>query len=307
MRKISAALLVWLIAATGPYWMSARMARTAAAGTVDRIVAVVNDEAITQGELAIWLRMERGMGEEEPTTQQWDIALRNAIDNRLLSQEAKANRVEIKESDVEAELKRIRERLKFDLRVQRRLVRDRLLRTKMLSRAVGMEVQVTPGEIQEYYRRHAAELRVGAQVRLSVIFISRDAHVEPGALEARLKTVLAELKKKSFAEVAKAYSEGARTKAGGDLGWKEPGVLAPFLETVAFRLKKGETGEPIRSADGYYLLQVTDRKSGTPMARRQAQRKIRNLLGSKRYQEKVTDYLLSLRRKALIWIPKGEM
>ncbi|MDX1592683.1 MAG: SurA N-terminal domain-containing protein [Gammaproteobacteria bacterium] len=69
-----------------------------------------------------------------------------------------------------------------------------------------------------------------------------------------------------FAELARAESEDPGSAAeGGDLGYFGRGMMDPAFESAAFALEVDEISEPIRSAFGYHLIQVTDvRGQGAP-------------------------------------------
>ncbi len=69
-----------------------------------------------------------------------------------------------------------------------------------------------------------------------------------------------------FAEVAKTYSQDAKTKdAGGDLGFWYKGELStqisPAFEESAFSLELNKVSVPVQSAYGFHLIQITE-KSG---------------------------------------------
>ena len=65
-----------------------------------------------------------------------------------------------------------------------------------------------------------------------------------------------------FARLARLYSvDYASGKAGGDLGWHEPGMMVREYELVTDQLPLGELSEPFRSQFGWHLAEVTDRRS----------------------------------------------
>ncbi len=66
---------------------------------------------------------------------------------------------------------------------------------------------------------------------------------------------------KSFAEVARASSDDASTKAdGGDLGWAERGAFVPEFTQAAFNLKVGEVSEPVKTPFGWHLILVEEKQ-----------------------------------------------
>ena len=62
-----------------------------------------------------------------------------------------------------------------------------------------------------------------------------------------------------FAQVAREVSEDTATAPkGGELGVISRGEMVPPFEQVAFELKAGEIGGPVRSVFGYHVVKVLD-------------------------------------------------
>ena len=73
------------------------------------------------------------------------------------------------------------------------------------------------------------------------------------------------VKGKSFEELAKQYSEDTGSKEkGGDLGFFGPGKMVKEFEEAAYKLKKDEVSEPVKSQFGYHIIKVTDIKEQKP-------------------------------------------
>eukprot|EP00033_Pygsuia_biforma_P006384 GCRY01007133.1.p2 GENE.GCRY01007133.1~~GCRY01007133.1.p2 ORF type:complete len:132 (+),score=35.67 GCRY01007133.1:36-398(+) len=67
------------------------------------------------------------------------------------------------------------------------------------------------------------------------------------------------LKEKPFAEVAKEYSID-KARSGGDLGWQlRTGVVAEFA-AVAFTVPLNTPSAPFKTAHGWHIVLVEDRK-----------------------------------------------
>ncbi|ENQ3077278.1 peptidylprolyl isomerase PrsA [Bacillus cereus] len=89
--------------------------------------------------------------------------------------------------------------------------------------------------------------------------------------EATAKKVKDELAQgKSFEDLAKQYSEDPGSKEkGGDLGYFGPGKMVKEFEDAAYKLKKDEVSEPIKSQFGYHIIKVTDIKELKPLDKEQ--------------------------------------
>ena len=79
-------------------------------------------------------------------------------------------------------------------------------------------------------------------------------------LEQEAKRIAARAKSgEDFAQLAETYSKDPGSASrGGDLGIIRPGAMAPSFETVVFDLKEGQISDPVRTAYGWHIIQVTN-------------------------------------------------
>ena len=127
----------------------------------------------------------------------------------------------------------------------------------------GMKIDET--EVADYYQSHKAEFHVPEQRRASHILIKVDPSATPKEekkAKKRAEEILAQIKKgKSFAEMAKAYSEDEATKEkGGDLGYFPRGTMVKPFDDAVFSMKKGEVKGPVRTRFGWHIIQLADVK-----------------------------------------------
>jgi peptidyl-prolyl cis-trans isomerase SurA len=94
--------------------------------------------------------------------------------------------------------------------------------------------------------------------------------------------------KADFAELARVHSDDGTSSRGGELDWIYPGDTVPDFERVYQDLKVGEVSQPVRTAFGYHLIQVLERRSGELSAERrrlQARAALRERKSEEAYQE----------------------
>ncbi len=113
-----------------------------------------------------------------------------------------------------------------------------------LAQDKAIEKTITDKELKENYK---------PEIKASHILVKD---------EATAKKVKEELGQgKSFEELAKQYSEDTGSKEkGGDLGFFGPGKMVKEFEDAAYKLKKDEVSEPVKSQFGYHIIKVTDIK-----------------------------------------------
>ena len=86
------------------------------------------------------------------------------------------------------------------------------------------------------------------------------AHILVGK-EKKAEKVLGFLKEgKSFAEMARKYSDCPSRKNGGDLGWFGKGQMVSEFEKAAFEAEKGSVVGPVKTQFGYHVIKIIDKK-----------------------------------------------
>ena len=79
--------------------------------------------------------------------------------------------------------------------------------------------------------------------------------------EDQAKAVLADLKKGTdFAELAKQKSKDPAAADGGDLGYFTKDQMVPEFADAAFKLDKGKISDPVKTAFGWHIIKVEDKR-----------------------------------------------
>ena len=131
-------------------------------------------------------------------------------------------------------------------------------------------VTITPAEVEAYFRAHRDEFKRGRTAFVSGIELPRTitAADSAAALE-RARTLRQEIAGGApFAEVAARESaDDVSGPRGGDLGqWKRGDFDARF-DSVAFRIPLNTLSEPVLTAFGYHLIEITRRVADTASGR----------------------------------------
>lgn len=291
---------------------------------VDRVVAVVNEEAVLMSELqealVLYLRETR---EAMPATgldreRLLQKVLARMVDHRLQIQEARRDKVEVTDDEVgtvmEDFVKRNggdRPRIEEQLRAQgltwelvRRDMRESLLAQKVRARRIGRRSTVTEAEVDGYLAENRAKFETDLKYHPRHIAVLAQPPSSTAAWErakAEIDGIVARLRDGAdFAELARLSSRDGSASAGGDLGWLARGELAPLFEEPILRVGKGEVTAPIKSDNGYHLFRLEDREVLTAEMLGQLRQQVRDILLQKKGQERLEEWLQGLRQRALI-------
>ena len=268
-------------------WASASHApaQPAPGAELDRIVAIVNDDIIARSELDARLdqvrdRLRRSGTVPPPERTLRRQVLERMVLNRLQLQLARSSGIRVDDERLNATLLRIAEQNNLTLREFRDTlerdghefakfreeIRDEIMVSEVRRRRVESQVHISQRDIDDYLSTMESQ---GAEAdrhryRMQHILISvpDGASVEEIA-EARARTerLLEEIRGGAdFASVAVTHSDGQQALEGGDLGWRPASDLPTMFGDALLRLKVGEITEPIRSASGFHLVKLVDKR-----------------------------------------------
>jgi len=125
-------------------------------------------------------------------------------------------------------------------------------------------INVTEKEVQSFYEYNNEAYSQPKQVKARHILFTLGEYALKEA-EDKVKKVAKEVLAKArqgedFAALAKEHSEGPTKSKGGDLGYFKRGQMTPPFEEAAFKLKKGEISDLVRTQFGYHIIKVEDIK-----------------------------------------------
>lgn len=141
----------------------------------------------------------------------------------------------------------------FDARIQ--YWRRRALRDMYFEKTVKSSIK--DEDAKAFYDEQIKQLKPEEEVNASHILVKD---------EAKAKEIADKLAKGGdFAELAKANSEDPGSKDnGGNLGYFGHGQMVPEFETAAFALEKGKISSPVKTAFGFHIIKVEDKRMRQP-------------------------------------------
>lgn len=278
--------LAWTVACAIGWACAAHAPAQTAPGTeLDRIVAVVNDDVIARSELDAQVERIRDRLRQQGTAPPPDRTLRRQVLermvlNRLQLQLARDSGIRVDDERLNRTLLRIAEQNNLTLRQFRDTlerdghefakfreeIREEIMVSEVRRRRVESQVRISQRDIDDYLSTMQSQ---GAEAdrhryRMQHILISvPDGASTEEIAQARTRTerLLGEIRAGAdFASVAVTHSDGQQALEGGDLGWRQASDLPTMFGDALLRLEVGEVTEPIRSASGFHLVKLVDRR-----------------------------------------------
>lgn len=252
--------------------------------TVDRIVAVVNDEVITQFDLALRTRLAVAQLSRQGTALPPAEVLERQVLERMISdrvqlQIARDTGIRIDDGQLEKILTRIaadnkmtlpqfRDAIERDGMVFARFrddLRDEVLISRLREREVDSRIVVTESEIDNFLKNSAVQ-GGNDELNLAHILVRVPEGASPEQLaerRARAEQALGQVKAGTdFGQVAAAFSEAPDALKGGVMGARPADRWPTLFADAAKGLRVGETSSVLRSPAGFHIIRVIDRKVG---------------------------------------------
>lgn len=247
--------------------------------TLDRIVAVVNDEVITESELKMRTafalqQLQRQRIAPPPADVLQRQVLERMIVDRAQLQFARETGVRVDDATVNAAIARIAEQNglslpQFRARLEadgitfarfREDVRDDIVITRLREREVDRRIFVSEGEVDNFLAERAGVAADATEYNIAQILL----RVPDGASTERIEEVrkradelVARIKGGAdFAALAASHSASAEALAGGELGWRAAERLPTLFLDAVRGLKPGEVAPVVRSPGGFHILKL---------------------------------------------------
>jgi parvulin-like peptidyl-prolyl isomerase len=311
------------------------LARAADVRIVEEIVAKVNGDIVTRGELAHnrqmleqQLRSEGVTGTrlQEEVKQREKDTLRDQIDQLLLVQKGKDLNIKI-EADITRRLADIQVQSKITdpdkfhewLREQtgmtfedfKQQMTNQLLTQKVISEEIGSRINIPEAELRKYYDDHKGDFVREEQVFLSQIIISTEGKTPEQTAAAQKKAVdlVARARKgEKFSDLAKNNSDDVATaKDGGEMPpfKRSDHLLRKEIEDIVFAQKKGSVTDPIKIQQGLLILRVDDHFEPGQASFEEVREEVMQRMAAPKMQPRVREYLTKLRQDAFLEIKEG--
>jgi len=286
---------------------------------IDKIVAVVNGEIITQRQLEKERFLNQGEGEIE-----------NMIDSCLLKQEAKKEGITVSSEVVEEYLSKVKANFsetefeliliegKLSLAEYRGWLEGMFLQQILINQKrmqISEEIKIEEEELEDFYQKlkqylqgereeeeeeeikqfcyyYEEELKDIGKIKIALIVMSaKDSIPTPEDIFQLSK------RGEDFSILAREFSQGPNAEQGGELGPLKLKDLAPFLREAISSMKIEEI-RLIKEKDLFYIIQLKDRKE---LLFAQYETIIEEYLKQERVEKGLQEWLGNLKEEAEIF------
>lgn len=250
---------------------------------IDRIIAVVNNDVITQFELNDRMRVvqrqlqAQGISLPPQATLEKQL-LERMINEKIQLQFAAETGIRVDDTMLDRALQRIAEGNHMSLDAFRAAIdkdgmsfakfrediRNEIMISRLKEREADNRTTVSDSELEHYFATQAAKPGGDTEYNIAHILIQvpEQASAEQiQARKARAEQALAEIKKgTNFGQVSASFSDAPNALQGGDLGWRAATRLPQLFNDALNNLKVGEVSPILRSPNGFHILKLIDKR-----------------------------------------------
>ncbi len=284
------------------------------ARSLNRIVAIVNDDIITQTQLneAIAQAKQEFTVRHLPLPPEKKLreeALQQLIDYRLELQLVSRLGIQVKDSEVDAAVEQIAkqhnlssEQLQQQLQAEktnfqefRSKLGEQLAVNKLQQQAVANKVKITPEDIAEYQKKYQKAYQAYQEYHFLDFLIPlpenpTSADISKALAQAR------ELRQK----LDLGQNPSQLSPAPIDLGWRSRADLPEVFTSQLTQFETSKVSQPIRAPNGYHLLKLLETRNAA--TGELSENKIRDVVYRQKFAEEVKKWLETMRTQAYIQI-----
>jgi peptidyl-prolyl cis-trans isomerase SurA len=250
---------------------------------VDRIVAVVGKEVVTQSELAERRDVAERQLRQQGTPLPERVLLERQILERLILdkaqlQMARDSGIRVEELQLDRAMERIAENNKMSLSTFRQVlekdgitfdrfrddVRQQIQLQRLREREVDDRIEVSDAEIDQFLADAKVSGGARTEFNLGHILVRLPDQATPEQIDAARKKIERARADAAagtdFAKVAASYSDAPDALQGGSMGWRAEDRLPELFATAVKGMKAGDVSQVLRSAGGFHVVKVVERR-----------------------------------------------
>lgn len=263
-------------------WLSAGLLSTGHADTLDRIVAVVEDDVILERELnrevaAVTSKLNGSNVMMPPEFVLRKQVLERMVVDKLQRQLAARSGIQISDETLRNSVADIAARngmsvdtfkselvnQGMDFKAFEDNLRNEIIINQLRGREIGARVKVTDAEVTHYQEtQNKAGSNSNSQYHLGHILIALSEGASASAIQKaqeKANATVADLRSgKDFSQTAISISNDDNALKGGDLGWRNIGQIPTLFTDIVTTMKQGDVSDPIRSPSGFHIIKMLE-------------------------------------------------
>jgi len=250
---------------------------------VDRVVAIVNDEAITQHEVddarRVVLTQMKQQNVQPPAPDVLEKqVLERLITERSLLQFAKETGLRVDDTQIERAIQRIAQDNKLSTEDFKKAlaaekityakyrddIRSELVVQRLREREIESRLTVSDAEVDHYLATIKAQNAGDSEFQLAHILVLVPEQASADQIEARRRRAEEALRQirsgGEFGQVAAGFSDASDALRGGNLGWRAGARLPTVFADQVRNMNPGEVSPVLRSASGFHIVKLIDKR-----------------------------------------------
>ena len=268
------------------------------AQTLDRVIAVINDDVITHLELENRLtgldaEIKTKGGDSPPRDVLRKQMLEQMINDKLQLQAALRMGLSVSEKSLDEAVQSVAQNNNLTLRqlrealaaegipyaLFRESINTQMLINQIYTRLIRNRVVVTEEELDGFVAKGGGKADA-REYDISHILIRVPEGAAPEKLEIarnKAKSIVSRIQRgMDFAEAAATYSDAPDAQQGGRLGWRTPAQLPELFSDALGKIDVGRSTNVLQSPNGFHILYINDAKGDN--ATSVSQTKVRHIL-----------------------------
>lgn len=245
---------------------------------VNSIEVLVNDEPISSFDIDQRLRLvialAGGVSTQEEFLEVREQVLRTMIDERLQLQEAATVDLEIPEAQLDSFFARRAEGIgqtadQFEAALKsigsskgsmQKQMEAEIAWSQLVEGRLGSFVTVSDEEVEARIQK-IHDNRGKFEYRLGEIVFDVNSAEQEASIKANAQQIVERIRAGAkFPEIAKQLSSSPSAAVGGDLGWTTVDGMNDDYGAIVENLEVGTISEPVRTAGGFAILVLSDRR-----------------------------------------------
>ncbi|MDO8662819.1 MAG: peptidyl-prolyl cis-trans isomerase [Candidatus Omnitrophota bacterium] len=276
----------------------------------DKIAAIVNNEVITQKDLDDFLhfmtmqlaREYKGKALENKLASIKTDLLSRLIEDKLILQEAKKEKIILDEARVRAKVNEIRKRYDSDSAFQAELmgqgltqadienkVREQFLMYAIVEQKVRSKISVRPDEVTSFYENNKKDFSPGEEREFIAFALDNEDLADSFAYNLKIG--------KTPEDLAARYPFTAN-----QLSVAQGEDLKKEIEETVFKLAVNEVSDVVKMDDKYYVFRLINIIPPKQLSLNEVQYKIQSFLFEKKMQEEMAKWIDELKNQSYIKI-----